>query len=93
MLIIGLNSFFQYCQPAQNQPKSHFLFQLAITIQASCPRGMPGGHPRFWKLSPSLTEEADYAHQIILAPPDFQTFLLPYNYKLEREVIFYMHFF
>ena len=26
LLIIGPQLFFQYCQPAQNQPKSHFLF-------------------------------------------------------------------
>ena len=26
LLIIGPNFVFQYCQPAQNQPKSHVLF-------------------------------------------------------------------
>ena len=30
-------------------------------------------------VEPILTKGADYAHQIILAPPDFQTFLRPCN--------------
>ena len=30
LLIIGPQFFFQYCQPAQNQPKSHFLFHKFV---------------------------------------------------------------
>ena len=33
MLIISPNLFFQYCQPAQNQPKSHFLFHKKVSLR------------------------------------------------------------
>ena len=41
--------------------------------------GMSGvpWHPQI--LEDQLTRGADYAHQIILAPPDFQTFIRPCN--------------
>ncbi len=32
LLIIGPNFFFQYCQLAQNQPKSHFLFHKNVSL-------------------------------------------------------------
>ena len=30
--IISPQFFFQYCQPAQNQPKSHFLFYKNVSL-------------------------------------------------------------
>ena len=35
-LIIGTNSFFQYCQLAQNQPKSQFLFNKNCSPHDVC---------------------------------------------------------
>ena len=32
LLIIGPNYFFQYCQPAQNQPKYNFLFHKNVSL-------------------------------------------------------------
>ena len=32
LLIIGPNFFFQYCQPVQNQPKSHFVFHKNVSL-------------------------------------------------------------
>ena len=37
-------------------------------------------------VNPILTEGADYAHQIILTPPDFKTFLRPCNEYLTQNV-------
>ena len=34
LLFIGSNIFFQYCQSAKNQPKSHFLFQKNVSLRA-----------------------------------------------------------
>jgi len=36
LLIIGPNSFFQYCQPTQNQPKSQFLFHKNFSPHDLC---------------------------------------------------------
>ena len=33
LLIMGEKLFFQYCQPAQNQPKFHFLFHKNATLR------------------------------------------------------------
>ena len=33
LLIIGPQYFFQYCQPAQNQPNSHFLFHKNVSLR------------------------------------------------------------
>ena len=34
LLIIGKSFFFRYCQPAQNRPKSHFLFHENVSLCA-----------------------------------------------------------
>ena len=50
-------------------------------------RGVVHGGPRFWQISyPYISKpwEADYAHQIILEHPDFQTFLRP---SLETKIV------
>ena len=51
---------------------------------------MPGGVPDFGRsVNSILIKGAGYAHQIILAPPDFQTFLRPCDLDSKQTYTFH----
>ena len=60
-----------------------------IAVPGLSSLGVPGvpWHPQILadQLTLSQPRGADYAHQIILAPPDFQTFLRPCIAKLHSS--------
>ena len=79
--------------PYEKQRKTRkSLMAVATTAAASATAcragvsslGMPGvpWHPQILadQLTLSQPEGADYAHQIVLAPPDFQTLRRPYGW-------------
>ena len=71
---------------SRNKNKKGHLLDLFVKTEMFEIRGVvPGGAggamalPDFDQLTPSQPRGADYAHQIILASPDFQTFRRPCN--------------
>ena len=71
--------------------------QQSMGLRTCCTRAKAGllslgvpGHPQILadQLTLSQPRGADYAHQIILAPPDFQTFRRPCNAFPGRIIIY-----
>ena len=63
--------------------------QKTLYISGLSSLGVPGGTPQIFadQLTLSQPRGADYAHQIILAPPDFKTFRRPCNVWYQILVI------
>ena len=57
---------------------SHHAINISLAVSRPVVPGGAGPQILADQLTLSQPREADYAHQIILAPPDFQTFLRPW---------------